>query len=68
MDTPGFLAWRAVLSIQVAGCVLNKMKEAAETYLHKPFKKSSNLDLAGDRMAIQHIREAAEKAKSCLSL
>jgi molecular chaperone DnaK len=31
------------------------------------FKKESNLDLAGDTMAIQRIREAAEKAKIELS-
>lgn len=31
------------------------------------FKKSSGLDLSGDRMAIQRIREAAEKAKIELS-
>ncbi|KAJ5320168.1 hypothetical protein PENANT_c025G06268 [Penicillium antarcticum] len=31
------------------------------------FKKESGLDLAGDRMAIQRIREAAEKAKIELS-
>jgi molecular chaperone DnaK len=31
------------------------------------FKKTSGLDLAGDRMAIQRIREAAEKAKIELS-
>lgn len=31
------------------------------------FKKSSGIDLSGDRMAIQRIREAAEKAKIELS-
>jgi molecular chaperone DnaK len=31
------------------------------------FKKESSIDLSGDRMVIQHIREAAEKAKIELS-
>ncbi|KZP10654.1 heat shock protein 70 [Athelia psychrophila] len=36
-------------------------------YLLNEFKKESGLDLSGDRMAIQRIREAAEKAKIELS-
>jgi molecular chaperone DnaK len=31
------------------------------------FKKESGIDLSGDRMAVQRIREAAEKAKIELS-
>ncbi|CDZ97062.1 heat shock protein [Phaffia rhodozyma] len=37
------------------------------TYLVEEFKKESGLDLSKDRMAIQRIREAAEKAKIELS-
>lgn len=36
-------------------------------HLLNEFKKESGIDLAGDRMAIQRIREAAEKAKIELS-
>jgi len=36
-------------------------------HLVQQFKKESGLDLSGDRMAIQRIREAAEKAKIELS-
>ncbi|KAJ1333524.1 molecular chaperone DnaK [Microdochium nivale] len=36
-------------------------------HLVKQFKSESNIDLSGDRMAIQRIREAAEKAKIELS-
>jgi molecular chaperone DnaK len=36
-------------------------------HLVQQFKKESGIDLAGDRMAIQRIREAAEKAKIELS-
>ncbi|OAA56612.1 mitochondrial hsp70 chaperone [Niveomyces insectorum RCEF 264] len=36
-------------------------------HLVEQFKKDSGIDLAGDRMAIQRIREAAEKAKIELS-
>jgi molecular chaperone DnaK len=36
-------------------------------YLLSEFKKESGIDLSGDRMAIQRIREAAEKAKIELS-
>ncbi|KAK0715686.1 heat shock protein 70 family [Lasiosphaeris hirsuta] len=36
-------------------------------YLVQQFKKESGIDLSGDRMAIQRIREAAEKAKIELS-
>ncbi|KKA27571.1 hypothetical protein TD95_001458 [Thielaviopsis punctulata] len=36
-------------------------------HLVQQFKKESNIDLSGDRMAIQRIREAAEKAKIELS-
>jgi len=36
-------------------------------YILDAFKKESSLDLSGDRMAIQRIREAAEKAKIELS-
>ncbi|KAI5795477.1 chaperone DnaK [Peziza echinospora] len=36
-------------------------------HLVQQFKKESGLDLSGDRMAIQRIREAAEKAKMELS-
>merc|ERR1711967_135895 len=32
-------------------------------YLLKEFKKDSGIDLAGDNLAMQHLREAAEKAK-----
>ncbi|TGO53980.1 hypothetical protein BOTNAR_0280g00070 [Botryotinia narcissicola] len=35
--------------------------------IHLQFKKDSGIDLSGDRMAIQRIREAAEKAKIELS-
>ncbi|KAK2741565.1 70-kilodalton heat shock protein [Myotisia sp. PD_48] len=36
-------------------------------HIVQQFKKDSGLDLSGDRMAIQRIREAAEKAKMELS-
>ncbi|ROW05768.1 hypothetical protein VMCG_05262 [Cytospora schulzeri] len=36
-------------------------------HMVQDFKKTSGLDLSGDRMAIQRIREAAEKAKIELS-
>jgi molecular chaperone DnaK len=36
-------------------------------HIVQQFKKESSLDLSGDRMAIQRIREAAEKAKIELS-
>jgi molecular chaperone DnaK len=36
-------------------------------HLVEQFKKDSGIDLSGDRMAIQRIREAAEKAKMELS-
>ncbi|KAG0129248.1 heat shock protein 70 family [Tuber indicum] len=36
-------------------------------YLVRYFRKETGLDLSGDRMAIQRIREAAEKAKMELS-
>ncbi|PTD04913.1 Heat shock 70 kDa protein [Fusarium culmorum] len=36
-------------------------------HLVQDFKKTSGIDLSGDRMAIQRIREAAEKAKIELS-
>ncbi|EGN92736.1 hypothetical protein SERLA73DRAFT_98760 [Serpula lacrymans var. lacrymans S7.3] len=36
-------------------------------YILNEFKKESGIDLSGDRMAIQRIREAAEKAKIELS-
>ncbi|KAG8955596.1 70-kilodalton heat shock protein [Tulasnella sp. 424] len=36
-------------------------------YILAEFKKESGIDLSGDRMAIQRIREAAEKAKIELS-
>lgn len=36
-------------------------------HLTQAFKKDSGIDLSGDRMAIQRIREAAEKAKMELS-
>ncbi|OAF68974.1 hypothetical protein A3Q56_03289 [Intoshia linei] len=36
-------------------------------YLIKEFKKESGMDISKDRMAIQRIREAAEKAKQELS-
>ena len=36
-------------------------------HIVQQFKKDSSIDLAGDRMAIQRIREAAEKAKIELS-
>lgn len=36
-------------------------------HLVQQFKKDSGIDLSGDRMAIQRIREAAEKAKMELS-
>lgn len=36
-------------------------------YIVQDFKKSSGIDLSNDRMAIQRIREAAEKAKIELS-
>ena len=32
-------------------------------YILKEFKKSSGIDLAGDRLAMQRVREGAEKAK-----
>ncbi|KAI0313308.1 heat shock protein 70 [Amylostereum chailletii] len=37
------------------------------THILNEFKKESGIDLSGDRMAIQRIREAAEKAKIELS-
>ncbi|MGE4483780.1 MAG: molecular chaperone DnaK [Oscillospiraceae bacterium] len=40
-------------------CVMN--------YLVKEFKRSSGVDLSGDRVAMQRLREAAEKAKIELS-
>ncbi len=33
-------------------------------YLQKPLKKESGIDLRNDKMAIQRLKEAAEKAKS----
>jgi molecular chaperone DnaK len=36
-------------------------------FIVEEFKKSSGVDLSGDRMAIQRVREAAEKAKIELS-
>jgi len=40
---------------------------ALQNYIMEEFKKSTGIDLASDRMAIQRIREAAEKAKCELS-
>jgi len=40
-------------------CVMN--------YLVEEFKKSNGIDLSGDRVAMQRLREAAEKAKCDLS-
>ena len=40
---------------------------ALVTHLLEGFKKETGIDLSGDRMAIQRIREAAEKAKIELS-
>lgn len=37
------------------------------TYITEEFKKDSGIDLSGDKMAIQRLREAAEKAKIELS-
>ncbi len=37
------------------------------TYVVEEFKKDSGIDLSGDKMAIQRLREAAEKAKVELS-
>lgn len=36
-------------------------------YLCDEFKKSDSIDLAGDKLALQRLREAAEKAKIELS-
>ena len=41
--------------------------EAIATYLLKTFKKEQGIDLSRDTMAMQRIREAAEKAKKELS-
>ena len=40
---------------------------AIQDYVIAEFKKSSGVDLSNDRMAVQRIREAAEKAKCELS-
>ena len=40
---------------------------ALVTHLLEGFKKETGIDISGDRMAIQRIREAAEKAKVELS-
>ncbi len=34
-------------------------------FLADQFKSDSGIDLRGDRMALQRLKEAAEKAKSC---
>merc|ERR1712127_505557 len=37
------------------------------THLIETFKKNEGIDLSGDRLAVQRLREAAEKAKIELS-
>ncbi|MEG1242013.1 MAG: Hsp70 family protein, partial [Oscillospiraceae bacterium] len=41
--------------------------ECVTTYLVEEFKKSQSVDLSGDKVAMQRLREAAEKAKIELS-
>ncbi len=41
--------------------------ECITKYLIEEFKKAENIDLSGDRVAMQRLREAAEKAKCDLS-
>jgi molecular chaperone DnaK len=41
--------------------------DAVMTYLVKTFKDTEGVDLAGDKMAVQRLKEAAEKAKIELS-
>ena len=41
--------------------------ECITQYLIEEFKKAENIDLSGDRVALQRLREAAEKAKCDLS-
>ena len=41
--------------------------ECITQYLIEEFKKAENIDLSGDRVAMQRLREAAEKAKCDLS-
>jgi molecular chaperone DnaK len=36
-------------------------------YLKDEFKKEQAIDLSGDKLAVQRLREAAEKAKTELS-
>jgi molecular chaperone DnaK len=43
------------------------MDNALTNYLIERFKEKTGIDLSGDRMAVQRIREAAEKAKIELS-
>jgi len=38
-----------------------------QQYIEKEFKSSSNMDISKDKMAVQRVREAAEKAKIELS-
>ena len=44
-----------------------KFDNAISNYLIEEFKKENNMDLSQDKMAMQRIREAAEKAKIELS-
>ena len=43
------------------------MDEVLTEYIKKEFKAESGIDLSGDKMAIQRVREASEKAKIELS-
>eukprot|EP01032_Pedospumella_encystans_P017260 gene17260-19678_t len=48
---------------KVGSMVLGKMKETAEGFLGRPVGKESDLDVSKDPLAMQRLREAAEKAK-----
>ena len=39
---------------------------AVTNWMISEFKKAEGVDLSGDKMALQRLKEAAEKAKNCL--
>src|SRR6267143_1332704 len=52
---------------EVSAQILRKMKKTAEDYLGEEFKKDQGIDLRNDVLALQRLKEAAEKAKIELS-
>src|SRR3989339_400357 len=66
-DAWGEIRGKRYSPAEISAFILQKMKQTAEDYLGDKFKKDQGIDLRKDRMALQRLKEAAEKAKCELS-